>query len=182
MQTWLVGFSKYLEPLSSAINDLYLINCFTNGESSLFLLFSISLYFSHKRHIRRVSALSTLHWSPIPKLSIGSILPRLPVPEDGPLSEDPCQLKEARRLYDPVRDWSSAYLWPLTGLWAYIGLTNLKNWEKNLEKLEKNLEKLEFFFEELDNFWGRKLIPWYWLHGKDLSLIIIQVNKIKHIY
>ena len=34
------------------------------------------------------------------------------------------------------RDWSSAYLWTLTGLWAYIGLTNLKNWKKNLEKLE----------------------------------------------
>ena len=38
------------------------------------------------------------HWSPIPELSIGSILPRLPVSENGPLSNDPCQLKKARRL------------------------------------------------------------------------------------
>ena len=61
-----------------------------------------------------------------------------------------------------LRDWSSAYLWPLTGLWAYIGLTNLKNWKKNLEKLEKNLEKLEFFLKNWTTFGEEN-----WYHDTD---------------
>ena len=59
------------------------------------------------------------------------------------------------RLTTKLRDWSSAYLWPLTGLWANIGLTNLKNWKINLEKLEnkswkvgKNLNNWTTFGEE----------------------------------
>ena len=58
------------------------------------------------------------------------------------------------------RDWSSAYLWPLTGLWAYIGLTNLKNWKKNLEKLEKKSWKVGIFFWRIGQLLGKKIVTW----------------------